>query len=36
MEEEMKVKDNLRSRTGCETQWVPVLPKSEGHTGLGR
>jgi hypothetical protein len=31
----MKVEDNTRSRTGCEVQSVPVLPKSEGHTGLG-
>jgi len=35
MGEERKVEDNIRSRTGCETQYVPALPKSEGHTGLG-
>jgi len=35
MGEEMKVEDNVRSRTGCETQYVPALPTSEGLTGLG-
>ena len=34
MGEEMKVEDNIRSRTGGETQQVAASPKSEGHTCL--